>query len=114
MLLQAIVSKNIGCSYFLVEEHQASGSFSHWSAKGAFDLLEQFKEEIGITPIFTPKFFYLESQHKYLPEFQISHLQKHEIQYLSEKNIMNMLDNGLELPDWFLSPKGEDFLPSFE
>lgn len=106
VLLQAIIHKNIGCSYFLIEENQSSGSFTHWNAKEAFQLVDKYKDEIGIIPILLPNFFYLKSSKQYLPESQVSTEIEEDIEHISEKDIMHILDKGLELPEWLLMPQG--------
>ena len=116
-LLHAIISKNFGCTHFIVGHDHGSpnsggsgGIFYPGSA--ARDLAEQHSEELGISILPFEKMVYLPLEDEYRPEDQVP--KETKTICLSGSEIRGRIRSGRKIPDWATFPEVvEELLKSY-
>ncbi len=104
----AIIRKNHGISHFIVgRDHAGPGKNSKgddfYGAYDAQELLESFKDEIGIDVVPFEMMVYLEDQDKYVAESEVP--AGKEFMSISGTELRARLADGRELPEWFTYPE---------
>lgn len=107
-LLHAIIRKNYGCTHFVVgRDHAGPGKDStgkdFYGPYQAQELVAQYAQEIGITPVFFKEMLYLPDEDVYKPADQIEPGVK--VWSLSGTQLRNLLRTGGEIPSWFSYPE---------
>ena len=108
----AIICRNYGCTHLAVIKNHIDFTESiqkdFSSDENAYELVNQYKVELGIEIIPLPTMHYVEDRRQYLP---VSQIKKGEtIINISNIELISRLNNGLEIPAWFLSSRVLDDL----
>lgn len=106
-LWHAIIRKNYGASHFIVgRDHAGPGNDSKGKPfYGPFDaqqLLEQYKDELGITIVAFPAMVYAANRDRYLPSTEVT--AEDEVRNISGTQLRAHLHDGTEIPAWFSFP----------
>ena len=107
-LLDTIISKNFGCTHFIVGyDHAGPGTDSHgnpfYDAKAAQKLAEKYGDEIGITVSATDEMVYLPFEDDYRFADQVP--PGTQTVSLSGSDIRKRFDSGRRIPDWVTFPE---------
>jgi sulfate adenylyltransferase len=108
-LWQAIVRKNYGCSHFLVSDDQGD-PFSlkykderFYPLYSAQEMVKEYEEETGIKMVPMKRMVYVEEKARYILEEEVE--PQMNVRRISHFDLKEMLENGLEIPDWFSYPE---------
>lgn len=113
-LWHALIRRNYGASHFIVgRDHAGPGSDSNGKPfYGAYDaqaLMEQHKDDLGITPLFFDEMVYLPDEERY--EQRSAVVNGARIQSISGTQVReDYLNRGRKLPAWFTRPEVADIL----
>ena len=104
----AIISKNYGCSHFIVgRDHAGPGNDesgkSFYSPYAAQELLETHQKEIGIAAVPFRMMVYLEDKDVYVSEDQVPDSSR--VLNISGTELRARLSEGREIPSWFTFPE---------
>lgn len=105
-LMHALVSRNFGCSHFMVHEHHdepesAGGPF--YPAAAALEALERHKNDLDIEPVpVRPRVYVRDFNMFVLPEEAKEGMEAVEI---SHDDLSRMLEKGEPVPEWFSFPE---------
>ncbi|HVA96914.1 MAG TPA: bifunctional sulfate adenylyltransferase/adenylylsulfate kinase [Candidatus Acidoferrales bacterium] len=107
-LLHAIIRKNYGCTHFIVGRNHASPGKNrqgkpYYGEYDAHDLLNKFKEELGITPILFKEMVYVQELKKYMPIDKIK--KTHTVMRVSGTELRDKLEKDEPLPEWLSFPE---------
>ncbi len=106
ILLHAIVLKNSGCTHFMVNENYLNSELEE--PLYDFDEVEQrvkgeYEALLGIDLVHNEKMVYAEKRGGYV---SVSELPQAEMpQIISDEDLRNRLNRGLEVPDWYSYPE---------
>ena len=103
-LWHALIRKNYGCTHFIIgRDHAGPGLDKEgkpfYEPYAAQELLNQYKDEIGIQIIPFEEMVYVPEKEEYIPRSEIS--DGEAIKTLSGTELRNMLRSGHEIPEWF-------------
>ncbi len=107
-ILHAIIRKNYGCTHFIVgRDHASPGSDKngkpYYDPYEAQKLVEKYKDEIGIVPIFFNEMVYVEEINDYLP---INEVKKNQtVKSISGTQFRKMIIENETIPSWFSFPE---------
>jgi len=104
----AIIRKNYGCTHFIVgRDHAGPGKNSQgedfYGAYDAQDLMNEFKDELGIEMVPFQMMVYVEDKAEYRPIDDIKEGEK--TLNISGTEFRRRLSEGLDIPEWFSYPK---------
>jgi len=105
----AQIRKNYGCTHFVVGRDHAGPSYKKKDGKdfyGPYDahqLVEKFKDEIGINIILSQMIVYVGNKQCYLPMNEVE--KGDEVLNISGTEQRRLLKEGLPIPDWFTFPE---------
>lgn len=108
-LLHALIRKNYGCTHFIVGRDHAGPSFKKKNGQkffGPYDahnLLESFKDELGIKILKSKHVAYVEKLKKYMTVDKIP--KNLTARFISGTKFRAMLKNNEKVPDWFSFPE---------
>ncbi len=107
-LLHAIIRKNYGCTHIIVgRDHAGPGNDSmgnpFYGSYDAQELLNEYKEEIGIEIVPFRFMVYTPSDKNYKALDEVNDNEKYET--ISGTELRNILDKGKEIPEWFSYPE---------
>ncbi|MDY6881834.1 MAG: bifunctional sulfate adenylyltransferase/adenylylsulfate kinase [Thermodesulfobacteriota bacterium] len=104
----SLIRKNYGCTHFIVgRDHAGPGLDKEgnlfYQPYASQDLLNEYKDEIGIEIVPFEEMLYVPEKKAYLPRSEIS---KDEVsKELSGTNLRKLLREGLDIPEWFTFPE---------
>ena len=108
-LWHAQIRKNYGCTHFIVGRDHAGPSYKKKNGQnfyGPYDahqLLTQYKDELGVEIILSKMIVYINGVYK--PENEISAEDSKYILNISGTEQRRLLNDGLEIPEWFSFPE---------
>ncbi|MDH5434725.1 MAG: bifunctional sulfate adenylyltransferase/adenylylsulfate kinase [Gammaproteobacteria bacterium] len=107
-LWHAIIRKNYGCTHFIVgRDHAGPGQDSNgndfYGPYDAQELMECYKEELGIEMVPFQMMVYVEEKAEYQPIDSVSKDQT--VLNISGTEFRRRLAEGLEIPQWFSYPE---------
>lgn len=107
-LWHAIIRKNFGCTHMIVgRDHAGPGNNREgqpfYDPFAAQDLLEQYRDEVGIEIVPFKAMVYVEERGEYVPSDQVKPGEK--VLDLSGTELRRRLREGLEIPQWFTFPE---------
>jgi sulfate adenylyltransferase len=108
-LWHAQIRKNYGCTHFIVGRDHAGPSYKKKNGQnfyGPYDahqLLTQYKDELGVEIILSKMIVYINGVYK--PENEISAEDSKYIMNISGTEQRRLLNDGLEIPEWFSFPE---------
>ena len=103
-LLHALIRKNFGCTHIIIgRDHAGPGNDSNgnpfYGPYDAQELLNEYKEEIGIEIVPFKFMVYTPKDGKYKPLESLE--KKDEFLTISGTELRSILDKGENIPDWF-------------
>ncbi|MDH3693183.1 MAG: bifunctional sulfate adenylyltransferase/adenylylsulfate kinase [Gammaproteobacteria bacterium] len=106
-LWHAIIRKNYGCTHFIIgHDHAGPGKDGNgepfYSPYAAQELLEQYQDELDITPVPFKRMVYVVNRAQYLPEDEVKDNQR--TLEISSAEFRRRLREGLKIDDWFSYP----------
>jgi sulfate adenylyltransferase len=112
-LWHALIRKNYGCTHFIVGRDHAGpgegpGGKPFYEPYASQELLERYKDEIGIQIIPFEEMVYVPEKDAYQPRSRIR--DNTAIKSLSGTTLRSFLKSGLDIPDWFTFPEVVDEL----
>ena len=107
-LLHALIRKNFGCTHIIIgRDHAGPGNDSNgnpfYGPYDAQELLNEYKEEIGIEIVPFKFMVYTPKDGKYKPLESLE--EKDEFLTISGTELRSILDKGENIPDWFTYPE---------
>ena len=107
-ILHAMIRKNYGCTHIIVgRDHAGPGNDSKgipfYGPYDAQDLLNEYKEKIGIEIVPFQFMVYTPSDNKYKPLESLDNGE--DYQTISGTELRNILDKGGQIPEWFSYPE---------
>ena len=105
-LWHALIRRNHGATHFVVGRahadpgHPERGSW--YSPFAAQELLEEKRDELGITPVLLPEYAYSPQRRAYVPRAQAN---GERLSDLSGTELRRRLAANEEIPDWFSPPE---------
>jgi len=107
-VLHAIIRKNYGCTHIIVgRDHAGPGNDStgnpFYGPYDAQELLNQYKDEIGIGVVPFQFMVYTPRDNTYKPLESLSDSENY--QTISGTELRNILDKGDQIPEWFSYPE---------
>lgn len=107
-LWHAIIRKNFGCTHMIVgRDHAGPGNNREgqpfYDPFAAQDLLEQYRDEVGIEIVPFKAMVYVEERGEYVPSDQVKPGEK--VLDLSGTELRRRLREGLDIPQWFTFPE---------
>jgi len=108
-----LIRKNYGCTHFIVgRDHAGPGLDKEgrcfYKPYDAQELINQYREEIGIEIIPFKEMVYEQNRHRYI---SISSISENDVcRSLSGTELRSLLRSGLDIPDWFTFPEVIDEL----
>ena len=107
-LWHAITRKNYGCSHFIIgRDHAGPGmdntGIPFYKPYASHDLLDRYKEEIGIKIIALEEVVYAPERDKYIPKSELS--SNESFKSVSGTGFRHLLKNGLDIPEWYTFPE---------
>ncbi len=112
MMLTAIVARNFGCAYMLVDEaslglDQMVGDAASWEEKRteekivtAIEQYTEYRQEIGVEVVRCRQMAYLEGPDSFVPVDRVP--AGVEWMRLSQKKALRNLESGAAIPDWYM------------
>jgi len=113
-LWHAQIRKNYGCTHFIVGRDHAGPSYkkktggSFYGPYDAHKILTQYKDELGVEIILSKMIVYIDGVYK--PENEINAEDSKRIMNISGTEQRRLLNDGLEIPEWFSFPEIVDEL----
>lgn len=106
ILLHAIVLKNSGCTHFMVNENYLNSELEE--PLYDFDEVEQrvkgeYEALLGIDLVHNEKMVYAEKRGGYVSVSELPQAEMPEM--ISDEDLRNRLNRGLEVPDWYSYPE---------
>ncbi|WP_162263107.1 bifunctional sulfate adenylyltransferase/adenylylsulfate kinase [Legionella birminghamensis] len=106
-LWHALIRKNYGCTHFIVgRDHAGPGNDAagkpFYEPYAAQDLVRQFKQEIGIEPVFFQEMVYVKERHSFCPVNEIK--AEETALNVSGTQLRQMLLSDKSIPEWFSFP----------
>lgn len=103
-LWHAIIRKNYGCTHFIVGRGHASPGLNadgqpFYAPKAAQELLDLYRDELGIEIIAFDEFVYLADEDLYVPANELS--QDAKVRRLSNEAFHQKLRHSRRIPKWF-------------
>ncbi|MGD8711142.1 MAG: bifunctional sulfate adenylyltransferase/adenylylsulfate kinase, partial [Ectothiorhodospiraceae bacterium] len=110
----ALIRKNHGCTHFIIgRDHAGPGKNSagedFYGPYDAQDLVEQHKDEIGITVVPFQMMVYVKERAEYAPIDEVDE-SKETVLNISGTEFRRRMREGLDIPDWFGYPEVVDEL----
>jgi len=107
-LWHTIIQKNHGCTHFIVgRDHAGPGTDSagrpFYPPYAAQELLQKYKEELGVGMVPFKQMVYVEDLDNYLPEDEVPTGAR--VLSLSSSELRRRLAAGSEIPSWFTFPE---------
>ncbi|CAH6421122.1 Bifunctional sulfate adenylyltransferase/adenylylsulfate kinase [uncultured virus] len=108
-LWHALIRKNYGCTHFVIGRDHAGPSIrkkngdSFYGPYQSHELLDRFKNEIGIIIIRSKMILYVNEINNYLPENLIT--KDMTFKNISGTEQRKMLQNDIPIPEWFSYPE---------
>lgn len=107
-LWHAIIRKNYGCTHFIVGRDHASpgkdaSDKAFYEPYAAQELVKQYANEIGITPVFFSEMVYVGTKQAYLPITEVKKGQK--VKNISGSEFRRRISQNKKIPDWFSFPE---------
>ena len=107
-LWHAIIRKNFGCSHFIVMRDHASPPIggkvlSFYGPSGAFELVAEHEEELGVTPVPGEPLVYVEDLDAFRTADQVPSGMRPL--RLSDDALKERLHAGRSIPEWFTYPE---------
>lgn len=108
-VLHALVRKNYGCTHFVVGRDHAGPSYkkkdgsSFYGPYDAHELLEKYKNEIGIDVVVSKMIVYVKDTQTYMRIDQVP--EGAEVLNISGTEQRSLLRSGENIPDWFSWPE---------
>ena len=107
-VLHAIIRKNYGCTHIIVgRDHAGPGNDSignsFYGPYDAQELLNEFKEEIGIEIVPFQFMVYTPGSNVYKPLESLD--ENEDYQTISGTELRNILEKGNQIPEWFSYPE---------
>ena len=108
-LWHAQIRKNYGCTHFIVGRDHAGPSYkkkngqSFYGPYDAHKILTQYKDELGVEIILSKMIVYIDGVYK--PENEINAEDSKNIMNISGTEQRRLLNDGLEIPEWFSFPE---------
>ncbi|MGX5201616.1 bifunctional sulfate adenylyltransferase/adenylylsulfate kinase [Aliikangiella sp. IMCC44632] len=104
----AIIRKNYGCTHFIVgRDHAGPGKNSQgedfYGPYDAQDLMNEFKDELGIEMVPFQMMVYVEDKAEYQPIDSVK--EGENVLNISGTEFRRRLAEGLDIPDWFSYPE---------
>jgi sulfate adenylyltransferase len=104
----AIIRKNYGCTHFIVgRDHAGPGKNSagedFYGAYDAQDLMDQFRDELGIDMVPFKEMVFVEERGQYVPRGEIQ--EDETVLAISGTEVRRRLEEGIEIPEWFSYPE---------
>ena len=109
----AIIRKNHGCTHFIIgRDHAGPGQDSQgndfYGPYDAQELVEQYKEELGIEVVPFQMMVYVKERAEYVPVDQVQ--EGETVMNISGTEFRRRMREGLEIPEWFGYPDVVDEL----
>lgn len=103
-LLKAIISKNYGCTHYILDPRQSEPDIEcSYDLKNAVSRYEkiwrEFEKDLDIVMIPFEELYYDEGQDQFVKEEDVSSAAK--TISLSQKELIQRLENGRQIPEWF-------------
>lgn len=106
-LLQAIISKNYGCSHYLVADDHADpfANTDHpfYPLQAAQELVREHEAEVKIVMVPLPQMVYVKEQDKFIETREA--LPEQSKEWLSPGDLHHRLEHDLQIPAWFSYPE---------
>jgi sulfate adenylyltransferase len=107
-LWHALIRKNYGCTHFIVGRDHAGPGLGKdgkpfYEPYASQEILNQYKDEIGIQIIPFEEMVYVPEKKKYIPRSEISN--DEAFKTISGTELRNILRSSLEIPEWFTFPE---------
>ncbi len=107
-VLHAVIRKNYGCTHIIVgRDHAGPGNDSignpFYGPYDAQELLNEYKDEIGIEIVPFQFMVYTPSDNTYKPLESLDDIENY--QTISGTELRNILDKGDQIPEWFSYPE---------
>ena len=107
-LLHAIISKNFGCTHFIVgHDHGSPGRGGNgetfYEGDSAREMTERFSDELGIRILPFEKMVYLPLEDEYRPESRVP--EGVQTIHLAGSDIRTRIRSGRKIPDWASFPE---------
>jgi sulfate adenylyltransferase len=104
----AIIRKNYGCTHFIVgRDHAGPGKNAagedFYGPYDAQDLMERYKDELGIGMVPFKEMAYVKERGQYAPAGEVD--ESETVLKLSGTEVRRRLQEGIEIPDWFSYPE---------
>jgi len=105
----ALIRRNYGCTHFIVGRDHAGPSYKKKDGKDfygpydAHELVEKYKDEIGIKVILSQMIVWVANKNCYLPMDKVK--KGDEVLNISGTEQRRLLKEGLPIPDWFTFPE---------
>jgi sulfate adenylyltransferase len=104
----AIIRKNYGCTHFIVgRDHAGPGKNSagedFYGPYEAQDLMERFRDELGIGMVPFKEMVYVEERGQYVPRGEIG--EDETVLAISGTEVRRRLQEGIDIPEWFSYPE---------
>ena len=104
----AIIRKNYGCTHFIVgRDHAGPGKNSagedFYGPYDAQDLMERYRDELGIGMVPFKEMAFVEERGQYAPASEID--ASETVLKLSGTEVRRRLEEGIDIPDWFSYPE---------
>ena len=104
----AIIRKNYGCTHFIVgRDHAGPGKNAagedFYGPYDAQELMERYKDELGIAMVPFKEMVYVEERGQYVPRGEIG--EDETVLALSGTEVRRRLEEGIDIPEWFSYPE---------
>jgi sulfate adenylyltransferase len=104
----AIIRKNYGCTHFIVgRDHAGPGRNSRgedfYGPYDAQELMEQFRDELGIGMVPFKEMVFVEERGQYAPSGEVAETET--VLKLSGTEVRRRLQEGIDIPEWFSYPE---------
>lgn len=116
-LFHALIRKNCGATHFIVGRDHAGPSSktkegkSFYQPLAAQELVEKYKDELGIEILKSKEMVYVFDENKYIAEDKV--LSNQKIGRVSGSELRSKLQNNEGIPEWFSYPKVLNILKKY-
>jgi sulfate adenylyltransferase len=112
-LWRAVISKNYGCSHLIVggDHSRSEGGNSvrvFYDPEDAQSLIERHRDELGVTALRFQRLSYLRDEDRFVPQNKVPDGAR--VLHMSQADLLERLDDGREIPEWFTYPAVADQL----